>query len=166
MKPTCLCSTGSWKERDAWNLGQSQNSQMALGWIIYATHVKTWKGTFIFMYVANETFLVYHLTPFFFQSSLQDKLSALESTLQSRTVDHSNKEEALHKQVRDIKGQLQEAEAKTSKLETTLAEKVTKLKSVEQKLHEVESDLKTKVRFYVALNTFSLTCHLRVISVI
>ncbi|BFZ10758.1 hypothetical protein BsWGS_13797 [Bradybaena similaris] len=86
-------------------------------------------------------------------SSLQEKLSSLESAHQSQVCQHFNQEEALLKQIREVRGQLKESEAKVSTLETNMEEKSTTLKTVQQKLLETESKFKVQTELLLTSAT-------------
>ena len=90
---------------------------------------------------------------------MQEKITSLETDIQRQASEHLEKKEALHKQTRDLKGQLQESEAKISKLDSSLAEKSTRVEELSQKLQELESEFKTKVDPVLLLRKISFMIH-------
>lgn len=83
------------------------------------------------------------------QASIQEKLTAAQQSLQAMTSDHTASQEALHKQLTEVKGHLQTTQDKCKKLQSQLAEKGEKLNTLQQKLQQTEGELKTKVNFYL-----------------
>ena len=84
---------------------------------------------------------------FYIQEQLREKLSALESSLQTQTDENTKTVEDLYRQLNEVKGQLETSEAANNKLQTSVSKKKEKLSANLLKIQELETSLKSKVKF-------------------
>ena len=69
----------------------------------------------------------------------------MESTATGQEKENTEKQEALHKQLQDVKGQLKSSQDKVEKLKGSLSEKTEKITQLQQKIAQFETDVQSKV---------------------
>lgn len=78
-------------------------------------------------------------------ASLQEKLSSTKQLLEQRTAEKTTQEEALYKQIKDIKGQLDAEKDHTQTLELSVNEKTEKVANCQLRIQQLEGEIQTKV---------------------
>lgn len=79
----------------------------------------------------------------------------MESTATGQEKENTEKQEALHKQLQDVKSQLKSSQDKVEKLKGSLSEKTEKITQLQQKIAQFETDVQSKVGVFTK-KTFCL----------
>ena len=98
-----------------------------------------------FLKCSQSTLSVVTILLGFAQSSLNEKISTVQQTLETQASEHQEKVNDLYRQLQEAKAQLQTSQDTGEKLEKELREAGEKLQDAQQKAGILEAELKTKV---------------------